>query len=168
MKQRRSGITTTLTAIALAVGLAAPAAHAGSLLSGYGGPGEGNQALLGSTLIGGSSGGGGSGGGGAPTAAGSASGSHLAAGAEPGARGAAPGRHGSTHAGSYPAQARGSHRGGAGAAATATGAQPSRGGLSFTPVEARTLGVSQDDLVYILLGLGGLLCAGVLTRRLAR
>jgi hypothetical protein len=52
------------TGVAVVFALALPAfAAAGSLLSGYGGPGQGSQQLLGSTLIGASSGGGGSGGG---------------------------------------------------------------------------------------------------------
>src|SRR2546421_57056 len=37
------------------------AAHANPLLSGYGGPGQGNQAILGATLLNGSGGGGSSG-----------------------------------------------------------------------------------------------------------
>src|SRR6185437_13398965 len=56
-------LTTTFALLALGLlGAFAPAASASStLLSGYGGPGQGNQAILGSTLIGG--GGGASGGG---------------------------------------------------------------------------------------------------------
>jgi len=64
MRPHRITITTsTLAAICLAI---APAAAAGSpLLSGYGGPGAGEQQIIGSTLVGGGSGhGGGSGNGG--------------------------------------------------------------------------------------------------------
>jgi hypothetical protein len=50
--------TTIFTLLALALGVT-PAAHAtsGSLLSGYGGPGQGSQAILGSALLNGPSGG---------------------------------------------------------------------------------------------------------------
>src|SRR4051812_41909112 len=48
----------------LTVLLASPAKANDSLLSGYGGPGNGEQAVLGSQLVGGSSGGGKNGGGG--------------------------------------------------------------------------------------------------------
>ena len=55
----RGGIA---VAVIAAIALATPAfAAAGSLLSGYGGPGQGSQQLLGSTLIGGAGSGGGSG-----------------------------------------------------------------------------------------------------------
>ena len=54
MKTDRITIRTAALALvaALAVSAAAPlVAHAGPLLSGYGGPGQGNQAILGSTLL---------------------------------------------------------------------------------------------------------------------
>ncbi|HXP28462.1 MAG TPA: hypothetical protein VN804_01790, partial [Solirubrobacteraceae bacterium] len=50
------------TALAALICVAAPqAALAGSLLSGYGGPGEGSQALIGASLVKGPRGGGGGG-----------------------------------------------------------------------------------------------------------
>ncbi len=62
MISRRRGAALVTTILAVAVSAALPAgAQAGSLLSGYGGPGQGSQAVLGSTLINGP--GGGSGGG---------------------------------------------------------------------------------------------------------
>src|SRR5437879_8345365 len=61
MKRHRT-ITSLAALAALVVSMAiAATAHASSLLSGYGGPGQGNQAILGSTLLGGGSGGGGGG-----------------------------------------------------------------------------------------------------------
>ena len=59
----RQRITTmaALAGLCLLCVFAAPAGASSTLLSGYGGPGEGNQALLGSTLIGGGGNGGGSG-----------------------------------------------------------------------------------------------------------
>src|ERR1019366_9479043 len=68
----RHRATTTATLV-LALTLTAPAvAGANSLLSGYGGPGEGNQAILGSALLGGpGSGGGGSSSGGSSGQSGS-------------------------------------------------------------------------------------------------
>src|SRR5438876_10100556 len=46
-----------LAAALALLALAPAAANAGPLLSGYGGPGQGNQAILGSTLLGGPGGG---------------------------------------------------------------------------------------------------------------
>ncbi len=79
-------------AAAAVVLLAFPvAAQAGSsLLSGYGGPGEGNQALLGSALVNGHRGGGSSGGGSAGQ--GSSSGEASATGASEVQSGASPGQ----------------------------------------------------------------------------
>src|SRR5438309_8805588 len=111
------GRTIRMAGSTLAVGLASawaavPAtAHAGPLLSGYGGPGQGNQAILGSALVGGSSGGGGTsgGGGGGSGSRGAASGvvhsrstTHAGAGAlaSPQRTGVLAGERG---AGSYPA-----------------------------------------------------------------
>src|ERR1700761_4789261 len=61
---RRQRLTTTVALFAFGCFCAsAPGAWASStLLSGYGGPGQGNQAILGSTLIGGGGASGGSGG----------------------------------------------------------------------------------------------------------
>jgi hypothetical protein len=63
MRRKRRTITAlALLTLAFAT-LSIATAGANSLLSGYGGPGEGNQAILGSALINGPSGKGGSGGG---------------------------------------------------------------------------------------------------------
>src|SRR2546430_7195651 len=73
MKTRRRIIETAGCAL-LAAALLAPSASAGPLLSGYGGPGGGNQAILGSGLLNGPGSGGGSGPGGPRAAQQSASG----------------------------------------------------------------------------------------------
>ena len=59
MRSRRM-ITPTIALVALSAAMPV-AASASSLLSGYGGPGQGNQAILGSALLGGGSSGGSSG-----------------------------------------------------------------------------------------------------------
>src|ERR1700736_6516079 len=88
MKTR--GRTIRMAGLTLAAGLAGASAalpttaDAGPLLSGYGGPGQGNQAILGSTLLGGSAGGSGTSGGG-----GSRGGSSSAAHSRTATRGAA-------------------------------------------------------------------------------
>src|SRR5437879_11300009 len=70
MKTRRRRIRRVGLAV-VAIGVCWPLpAHASPLLSGYGGPGQGSQAILGSTLFGGS-GGGSSGSGAAPGGEGS-------------------------------------------------------------------------------------------------
>jgi hypothetical protein len=151
----------SICAAALAIAAAAPlAAQAGPLLSGYGGPGQGNQAILGSTLLGGS--GGGSGGGSA-----SSSGSGAEASANPG-----------TAAGSQPSGprvsggSRSAHRHAAGALSGTTSA----GGLaprSYPAVEstsgaADTLGLSGADILYISLAAVALAFTGALTKLVAR
>ena len=60
ISRQRLGVAAAAMTLAAAA-LAPASATAGSLLSGYGGPGEGNQAILGSALLGGPSGGGGGG-----------------------------------------------------------------------------------------------------------
>jgi len=129
--------------------VAPDAAPAGSLLSGYGGPGQGNQAILGSALLNGP------GGGSAGTSGLSSTGLSNA--------GAQAPQGGAT-----------SPRSAAGARATTSGgpnkrtsAYPAseRGG-SALPSE--TLGLSGEDLLYILFALGALAFTGVLTRGLTR
>jgi hypothetical protein len=125
--------------LALSAAAAPASAQASPLLSGYGGPGQGNQAILGSALLNGPSSGGGNGSG---SATGSARG-----GARSGKRNAA---------------------GGQGNIAP-TGIGKVFGGAStHARLDSETLGLSGTDLLYIVLALGVLLGAGVFTRRLAR
>jgi hypothetical protein len=171
--QRRTiGIVAWTLGASLVLAVAAPlAAHAGPLLSGYGGPGQGNQAILGSTLIGGPGGGSGGAGGGGPESGAAATGSAQATIGTSGApTGASATR---THAGGS------AGRGGRGAGVsgrTATRAErPTVGGelsdRSYRGFEnagsSSALGLSGADIVYIVLAAAALAFAGLLTRRLA-
>ncbi len=155
-----------------AAALAVPVlATAGSLLSGYGGPGQGSQQLLGSTLIGGSAGGGsgsgassgGSLGSGAASSSGSPSrGERVQAGPS------AAGRSGAGRAGTV-------HGGGAGAASHP---RASAGmAIAYPAVSAErtylagagsgSAGWEAGVLPYVLLALVVVALTGVFTRRLA-
>jgi len=132
-----------------------PAAQASPLLSGYGSPGQGSQVLLGSALLNGPSGGAGpaggaGGGGGAPTSA--------------QAGGAASPSGGSASA-SAPAGRSGGRRPTAGARDTAGGVAGvyarSQRGVGRPP-----LGVSREDLAYMIAALAVLALTGWLTARL--
>jgi hypothetical protein len=137
-------------------------ASAGSLLSGYGGPGQGNQAILGSVLLGGASGGqGGStgAGGGGSVAGGLGNGPADSTGAAR-RRSAAPGESRK-------------HRKAAVGTPAAAGSEAqsdllTRPAAAAGTVPGQTLGLSADDLVYIILVLGALGLMGGLTRQLAR
>lgn len=179
MRQHRSNTIPILTLLALAgCCLFVPAvASAGSLLSGYGGPGQGSQEILGATLVNGPSGGGGGGGGGGP-AGGEASGRGTGSG---GGQGTSGGQGGGLTGRASGQGARRSSRGAESGKHAATGGEASwangfgaHGALSLRPasqpvgVAAPALGLSDADLVYIFLILGALVATGVLTRQLAR
>ncbi len=185
MKQQRLTITATLLALAV-LGAAPTVASAGPLLSGYGGPGQGNQAILGSAVVNGGSGGGHSGSGGSTGAGGhSSTGSssagvdaagagtaapsagtapRAATGASAGAKGGAPAA--ASHNGRKQANRQLAGSSGTGSAASAgfSTSSASRGGAGG----GQTLGLSGADLLYILLAFGALVFTGVITRRLAR
>ncbi len=174
MRSHRRIFLTGLAIVALPAAMPSLAAGS-SLLSGYGGPGQGSQAILGSALVGGGAGGGGAGGGsGSSSNGGGAEGqsrpSHLgespdrtgsAAGAAAGGTGSAPARKSAggalpsrqTGAGRKPDGSAGAGKGGdwAATAALASGASTGR---------AETLGISGGDLLYILLALAGLAFTG--------
>jgi hypothetical protein len=169
--------------VVLMILVAPSSALANSLLSGYGGPGEGNQAILGSALVGGAGGGtsGGSPGSGgpggsagspsspSPGAAASSGGEAESTGssqrgpttgaeAKGGAAGRAPGRISSERA------RRGKASGGAARAYPRyrdDASQATSGG-------SQALGLSAADFAYVLLALVALAATAVLTRRLAR
>lgn len=156
-------ISLTLTVLAVLMTGGPSSAQAGSLLGGYGGPGEGNQRILGSALVGGGGGGGPSSG--APAGVDGQAGRGNIAPVGASGRGSTAREEGGRAAGG----ATGS-RGGKGEAAggavraypvVSRQAQPTTG-----PTE--TLGLSDGDLGYALLALGALVFIGVLTRRLAR
>ena len=164
MTSHRRIFLTGAVAAALLVGMPTLAA-ASSLLGGYGGPGQGSQAILGSTLLGGSSGGGGGGSTGdrsagfsnsfrygkLPGGTESSVTSSASAGGSSGRKGAVSGTSGS-------------QAGSGGASAGGANTYPT----SSATVASETLGLSGNDLPYILLAFAGLVLTGVLTRQLAR
>lgn len=168
----------------LAFGTAPPdAALASSLLSGYGGPGQGNQAILGSALLnrpGGGSGGGGSGSSGSGSGEGSGS---LASGADSSTTSseaaASSAARSSTETGaarktsSSPANdaGRGSQTS---RSAVRSASPPSIADVYAAAERGRSapstpaFGLSGADLLLIVLALGMLALIGVLSRRLTR
>ena len=185
MKLQR--LTTTATLMVLAVLCVLPTvASAGPLLSGYGGPGQGNQAILGSALVNGGSGGGtGSGGrtggrgsssvGGSSTSVGGegAAGAGTATssagtaprsttGASAGAKGGAPAA--ASHSiGKAGRPLAGNSSAGTAASARSSTLSASRGGAGGS----QPMGLSGADLLYMLLAFGALVFTGLLTRSLA-
>jgi hypothetical protein len=157
--------------IVAALPAATPAfAAASSLLSGYGGPGQGSQAILGSTLLGGGSDGGE---GGPPGSTGARTGS-------PAEQFRYSKRSDYTKSStSSAAGGGGSARGGASGSRVGVGGA-SGGGASTYPssaaeradeagaVASEPLGLSGDDLLFVLLSLVALVLTGLLTRQLAR
>ncbi|HEV7529988.1 MAG TPA: hypothetical protein VGO29_13920 [Solirubrobacteraceae bacterium] len=149
-------------------GISSDAALASSLLSGYGGPGQGNQALLGSALLNGPGGGGGSAG-----AAAAPSASIAPTTAEAPSRSARRGSAGRSrpshkHAGAGQA-------GSKGAAASSQTSSPTRISDIYAAAErgasapsTGVLGLSGADFLLIVLALLTLGFTGVLTRRLTR
>ncbi|MFI4977963.1 MAG: hypothetical protein ACHQC8_04705 [Solirubrobacterales bacterium] len=167
---RRCTIVLTLVLMAALSAAAPDAAPAGSLLSGYGGPGQGNQAILGSALLNGPGGGGG--GGSAGTSGLSSTGVSNAGAQAPQGGATSPrsaaGARATTSGGPNKRTTDGGQRSQAGFEETsgrASSAYPAseRGG-SALPSE--TLGLSGEDLLYILFALGALAFTGVLTRGL--
>ena len=148
-------------------------AAAGPLLSGYGGPGQGNQAILGSSLLGG--GGGSNGGGGPRSGGGSGGGEGLSRAAISTAASApsTPGAHkNAVHKGRLGGSVDSTSAGGravAGRAGGSPGLFPasSRGAASQAS-GSETLGLSGENITYVLLALLALVATGVLTRRIAR
>lgn len=166
----RGTTITRVTFATLALAVAAPAgAQASSLLSGYGGPGTGSQAILGAALIGGGSSGGGSSGGGSGGGGGEGTSSTpgpLAGGSSnAGGAGASAGPSGASHTPS--------HRGAAGTHAAASPAvRPAYTAVlpaasTESKVGVPVLGVSGTDLALVFGGVALLVGVAVLTRRLA-
>jgi hypothetical protein len=180
-------ISSTLTLLAVSMTAMTGAAAASPLLGGYGGPGEGNQAILGSALIGGAGGGGGSSSSGSPGPGGSAgtTGS-LSSPATGAGASAGDGEAESTGSDQRGSTAGGEARGSDGQAAGRTSGSRDRDGKAsggapradlVVPRDdasqtasggAQALGLSAADLGYVLLTLGVLVATGLVTRRLAR
>ncbi|HEX4484106.1 MAG TPA: hypothetical protein VH081_09990 [Solirubrobacteraceae bacterium] len=159
-------------------------ALAGSLLSGYGGPGEGSQALIGATLVNGSRGGGGGSGGGGSAGGGRP---NLAEPATPPASTRADGtgesKASSSSRGGSSRQtkrsssqgANGSNAAGSGASAASAQATDRAGFASYPRSEhivdqpsSFALGISGADFAYALIALLCLLLTAFATSRLAR
>jgi hypothetical protein len=144
-----------------AAALVPASASAGSLLSGYGGPGEGNQAILGSALLGGPSAGAGSGGEGVSSASENSTPATAGAGAEGGSgavRAGGAGKGGRRHSNE---PSRGVPRGSSVASDQASGTPRSSVNIDVSKTEV----LPSSDLRYILLALAALVVTGVLTRR---
>ena len=143
-------LTLAVVALALPAFLQAPAsAHANPLLSGYGGPGQGSQVLLGSTLLNGPRSGGGSGGPRAGSAAAIAPDSER------------------TSTGSTGNGARGSARPGPPVGTVAGSSYPLPGPLAAS-ASTDPLGLSGTDIAFIGLALCVLVATAVLLSHLAR
>jgi hypothetical protein len=157
-------------------------ALASPLLGGYGGPGEGNQAILGSALVGGAGGGTGGGSSGSVGPGGSAgSSSSLSTGAGASADGEVESTGSSQQGSTTGAETKGSAGGRAsgrtpgarersgkasGGAPRAYPSLPRDDTSQTTSGGSQALGLSVADLGYLLLVLGALGVTGILTRRL--
>jgi hypothetical protein len=157
-----------LAAAWLALLAAAPAAAlAGPLLSGYGGPGQGNQAILGSTLLGGP--GGGSNGSGGPTSASGESAAASAAALAAGSSSAAGSAGGSGRPASSGHARNGALTSASSRAAQAAALKPvSYPAVEPTAASTPTLGLSGTDVFYIVLAALALAFTGVMTRHILR
>jgi hypothetical protein len=154
MTSHRRIISTLLLTAAL-IAVTPVLAAASSLLSGYGGPGEGSQELLGATLLNG------------PPAGSSDS---FRYGERPGATRPGGTEPSSANAGAANAESRRSQGRGHGgkASAGAVRAYQASSAREAAAAGSETLGLSTDDFLYILLALAVLVITGVLTGRLAR
>jgi hypothetical protein len=154
----------------LAVAAVLPgSALASPLLSGYGGPGQGNQALLGSTLINGPKGGGGSSGSTASTGTGIAESTETSSEGQASSGAVGSGKGGGTGSSSA-GHASSQH----GATATTHGKVSTPAAApSFYPTAERlpadsqggSLGLSGTDVLFIVLAAALLVSLGLLTRR---
>lgn len=176
-------LTWSLTFLA-ALAVAPGSALAGSLLSGYGGPGSGAQALLGSTLVNGAAppGGGSSTGAGAGNGSGTgvSGGSGLSSGSGSVTTNGRAGARGAGTGAAKPAGSGGAHRYGGQGTATTPGASaggPSAYTSSGSPrttaaladvQDAGSLGLTGADVALFAMALGLLAATAGLTRRLAR
>lgn len=165
---KRNRTITPLVGLCLALCLAMPvAAQANPLLSGYGGPGQGNQAILGSALLNGPAGGGGGSAGG-----GSGSGSSGENGSSTTATSVGSGRG---HRGAS------KHSSARGQSATPASSLERTAQARLDPASAYlaaerghtvgqsgVLGLGGRDVLYIILVLGALMLAAVFTRRLTQ
>jgi hypothetical protein len=158
---------TSILSILAAGSLVAPAvSSASSLLSGYGGPGEGNQAILGATLLNGPSGGSGGGAAGGGGSSANGGGELRASNApigEPRSQRSAAG-HGTKAA----KHSSGTTAARAHASQEVTRAYPTQTSMDRAVGSSGPLGLSGKDVLYVILALGALALAGALTLQLMR
>jgi hypothetical protein len=157
--------------VVASLALAPAAAGASSLLSGYGGPGEGSQVVLGGHLIGGGGGGGGGTGGGAGAGTSSSATGAAAAGVptQTRATGGNPSAAArSRAAGTSGTSPRGGVRGSASAGAKIAYPSYSTTGSQAIAVDSDPLGLSGVDLIFVLVATALVVFTGVLTRQLAQ
>ena len=164
MSIHRRATLSTIAVAALAL-FGPAAAGANSLLSGYGGPGQGTQAILGSGLINGG------GGGGSGRSSGGGSSSPVVSNTTPAVKSPViAGRSKTTS--SRRRRSAGAKPGGSPVgripATSAEGAYPAESGSQTVSGASDPLGVSGADLVYILVAAGALLLTGMLTRQLTQ
>ncbi len=163
-RMRRHRVITTAAFLALAV----PAAAQGSsLLSGYGGPGQGNQAILGATVIGGGASGGSTGSGSSASSGSGGSGLALSPtpSTSPTTAKAQSHSHGKAHRAGRATKRQDR------ASTSPPNAYRATSTLSANEtasVATPTLGISGADLVYILVAFGALALTGAITGRLVR
>jgi hypothetical protein len=167
MRSRRI-ITPAIACIAAICAASPAAAPASSLLSGYGGPGQGSQVILGSSLVNGPP----NGGAGGSTSAGESSspaggslGTRTGSGEAP--TGSVAHKHLSRTA------ARGERTKGRPVGGSSGGSPTYPAAAADTAVRpaaevSEPFGVSGIDFVYLLVALGALVLTAVLTRRIAR
>jgi hypothetical protein len=174
MRSRRTIKLTTACLLTLCLSAALPvAATAGSLLSGYGGPGQGSQEIIGAALVNGGSHGGGSRGGGSGGGSSSAAGPVAAATSDT-PTGTTSGAAASLRprAGKHAAKANPTPRVKGEAGSVSAGGSKAHPALSpsaavhAAPGGGGTLGLSGANLLYMALVLGALVFTGLLTRRL--
>jgi len=163
MTPRSTTICRAITSTAAVIALCSPgAAAANPLLSGYGGPGQGTQVILGGGLVNPPGGGG-------PAGQAAAAGTSeltvtaVQAGSSR-ATGAATGKPRHRQAASTPPRAGASPP----SKPLPGGAGPAPIALAGTGASGATLGLSSGDLVLILFVLAGLAVTGTVTRRLTR
>jgi hypothetical protein len=166
---KRRCVSAALAAAIIAGGATAATAGANPILSGYGGPGQGSQAILGSALVNGSGSGGGRSGG---SQAGGSGGSvtsiaaALAAPVDAGATSRLPSRSatGGRSTGARPA-------GRARRPAPEPARRNAAGAYSAShsrPTAQPLLGISRSAFTGIVVAVGALILVGLLTRRSAR
>jgi hypothetical protein len=156
-------IITTAALLLVLIASSAALAGANPLLSGYGGPGQGNQAILGSTFINGSSGGGGASGGSSGSVGGENTAPSGPRAGEVAASRTSGGAHGTTRRGGGSVKRTGERSSrGSSAYRSSSGLAATQASVAGSP----TLGISGKALLFIILVMGALAVTAAFTARL--